>query len=304
MRGMFGFGGGLLPMAPFVRGDVGRFVASMSSILLLALVVGYIVLKWQDHGNEEADRDVQLGFKSALYAIEVLGFQAIIFGFFLILDFIFGKIGSDALSKDAMLGGIGAIIGGGGVLFGLEVVLAKSNTSEKWLPRKFFYGVNMVISLLYGASGLIWFLASLVSWASGAAFHVPLTLALVYLPAGFGTVLLYQNLFGSVQGPSGALAGGLLALGGSHVQSWGDQAGAGMSAAASGFDQMAQNAGQQPVGMGTAPAAAAPQQAAAAPAAPQPVSGQQAVACPTCGGQGRYIAQYQRYWCDTCQKYL
>jgi len=28
------------------------------------------------------------------------------------------------------------------------------------------------------------------------------------------------------------------------------------------------------------------------------------VACPTCGGQGRYIAQYQRYWCDTCQKYL
>ncbi len=26
--------------------------------------------------------------------------------------------------------------------------------------------------------------------------------------------------------------------------------------------------------------------------------------CPTCGAQGRWIGQYQRYYCDNCQKYL
>ena len=27
-------------------------------------------------------------------------------------------------------------------------------------------------------------------------------------------------------------------------------------------------------------------------------------ACPTCGGQSRFIAQYQKYYCDRCGKYL
>ncbi len=304
--------GGPLPMMQFFGGGGKAFFMGLPGMLLWAVAFGFLYLKWREKDDE--DKDPQMELKLALYAVEVFAFQAVLFGVFLVLDFVFGKIGSEGLPKEALLSGLGFIVGGAGTLFGMEVLLGSSNTAEFWRPRKFFYEVNALITLLYGVVGLVWFLGSLFSWASGQEFHVPLTLTIVYVPSAFVAVMLVKSLFGAGGAPTGALANGLLALGGTKVQSWGDQAAAGMGAAASGFDSAVQAASQpaaqpmggQPMGgMGGQPMGGeAAQPVAQQPVAAAPAAQPQSQACPTCGGQARYIAQYQRYWCDTCQKYL
>lgn len=50
--------------------------------------------------------------------------------------------------------------------------------------------------------------------------------------------------------------------------------------------------------------AAAPAYAAAAPMGAAPAGAAAAVACPRCGGQAAYVAQYQRHYCNACQQYV
>ncbi len=308
IRGLLSSLTGPLPIMHFFTGKWDVFFGGMTGLVFWALAFGFLYLKWREKDDE--DKDPQMELKLALYAVEVLAFQAVLFGLFLVFDFVFGKIGSQGFPKEALLSGLGIVIGGGGVFFGMEILLGSSNTAEFWRPRKFFYEVNALVTLVYGVWGLIGFLAALVSWDEGQAFHAPLTMMLVYVPAGLASVLLVKSLFGAGGAPQGALAGGLLALGGSKVQAWSDQASAGMGAAASGFDAAVQAAASQPAAQPAAQPVAAEPVAAAQPAAAQPAAAAPAAqqpqtqACPTCGGQARYIAQYQRYWCDTCQKYL
>lgn len=289
--------------------------------LAFAYVPAYFAMRWRENKLEK-ERDVQLGLKSFLYLFQVAAFQVIVLGVFTLIDYVLGLISSGGPAAKQMLGALGALAAAAAVFLGMEFVLAQTNAKERWYPQKVFYGINLFLTLSFGIMGFIGFFEALLSWKSGPAFHVPLARAIVYLPAGL-VLAIMQLKVSSPEGPPSTLRGGLLALGGSRMQALSDQAAAGMAQASSSIDAAAQQGGAPQAGQsgsgfsGPAMAGGSPQSAPGAQAAqpvqqqpvaqqPQAPAGGQAdpAVCPSCGGQTRFIAQYNRTWCDNCQRYL
>jgi hypothetical protein len=233
----------------------------------------------------------------------------------MVFDFVFGKIGSQAPTSEELREALGMLLGAGAVFVAMEVLIAQTNAKNKWYPQKVFYGINTLLTTTLGIWGMISFFGALLAWKSGAAFHQPLAMTIVYLPAGVVTVIMQLKL-ASPQGPPASLAGGLIGLGGSRMQALSDQAAAGMAQASASMDAAAQQQPQQPAAPQASPgpsmAGGSPQpQQPAQPQQPQaqpqqPAAGGQAdpAVCPACGGRTRFIAQYNRTWCDNCQRYL
>lgn len=296
-------------------------------VLLVAFVPAYFVMRMREKELDKEARDHQLGLKSILLLFQVVCFQQVLYGIYLLFNWLFGMIGSQGITFLAARKGIGIAIGAAGLFIGLEILLAQTNNKDKWYPRKVFYGINLMFTLVFAVMGVTGFLGALLGWESGSAFHVPLTQMFIYAPAAAVLTILQINLFGG-QSPKGALAGGLLGLGGSKLQNFSDQAGAGMAAASmamdnaaspgvspqqpqqpggapmSGGGSMPQSGAQQPQQTGGFGGAQQQSQAQQPQAQAQPSGGADPSSCPTCGGRTRFIAQYNRTWCDTCQRYL
>ncbi len=316
--------GALLPEGPIQP-------VSLLYAALLAALACIVALRLAARDEEEPDPQLEL--KAGLYGLEMAAFQSALLGVALLFAWIFGKFSDQELPKDVALAGLGIFLGGAASFFVLEVLAGFTNTEDYWKPRKFMYAINAFLTLGLGVGGLVKFLGSLVAWADGVAFYGPLATLLVFLPAGFEAFMLTKGLFGTNEKPEGRLARGLLGLFGSRVEQFGEQFGASVASVASDIEgavqQPAQQAGfgaqpAQQAGFGAQPAqqagfGAQPVQQAGFGAQPAQQAGfgaqpaqqaasqpqeQQGMVCPTCHNQARYIAQYQRYWCDTCKKYL
>jgi hypothetical protein len=281
----------------------------MIPLILLMFVAAYVVLRWRESSKDPEEQDPQLGFKSALYALQVFALLILLQGAWRLLDYPLHFLTSSKLHWKALMQALFLIVAGGGLFVGFELVLSKSNTEEHWLPRKTFYGAALVlIGVNAVASASTWLSGLLTS--KGPMWDIPLAQTLVYVPATFFVVVLYQKLFTSAEGPTGPLAKGLLALGGGggfEAMAADSDAGA-MPATGAPMDAAAQpsfpSSPSQPVEQ---PAAQQPGLGvAASPAAVSPAQPQAGGAdnCPTCGNPIRFIQQYNRTWCDTCQRYL
>ena len=294
-----------------------NFLIIIALYLATAFVPAYFAMRWRESKLDDG-RDDQLALKSFLYLFQVATLQVVLLGVYTLLDYLVALVSSGGPTTKEMLGSLGGLVAAGAVFIVMEFVLAQTNAKEKWYPQKVFYGINMFLTLMLGISGFVGFFVALLSWKSGAAFHEPLARALVYLPAGL-ILAIVQLKISSPDGPPSALRGGLLALGGSRMQALSDQAAAGMAQASSSIDAAAQQGavGGAPAQSGGAPNApamaggspgssAAPQAQPQAQAPAQPPAGGQAdpATCPSCGGQTRFVAQYNRTWCDNCQRYL
>jgi hypothetical protein len=285
-------------------------LSEMIPLILLMFVAAYVVLRWRESSKDAEEQDPQLGFKSALYALQVFALLILLQGAWRLLDYPLHFLTSSKLHWKALMQALFLVVAGGGLFFGFEVFLGKTNTAEHWLPRKTFYGAAiLLVGVNAVASASTWLSGLLTS--KGPRWDIPLAQTLVYVPAMFFLVTLYQKLFSTAEGPTGPLAKGLLALGGGGgFEAMAADSGAGMPAAGAPVDaqaaqpsfpsspaQPAEQPVAQPAGLG---AAASP--AAGAPAQPQAGGG--ADNCPTCGNPTRFIQQYNRTWCDTCQRYL
>ena len=153
----------LISLNAFMQGDYLRLILQSVNLLLVAFVPAYVIMRWREKDLDEESRDHQMGLKSILLLFQVLSFQLVLFGLFLFFDWIFGKIGSEGISSKAMRGGIGLIVGGAAFFLGLEILLAQTNNAKKWYPRKVWYGINLILTLVYAVIGVVGFLGSLVS---------------------------------------------------------------------------------------------------------------------------------------------
>jgi hypothetical protein len=306
--------GNLFSMLP--GGVAGLFFG----LLFLAFVPAYFAMRWRETKVDPGERDPQLSLKSFLYLFQVVSFQVVVYGLYMVFDFVFGKIGSEGPTSGELREALGMLLGAAVVFVAMGILIAQTNAKQKWYPQKVFYGINMLLTTTLGVWGLIGFFGALLAWKSGKAFHQPMAMMLVYLPVGVVTVV-FQMKLASPQGPPPGLAGGIInSLGGSRMQALSDQAAAGMAQASASMEAAAQQPQQpqqpqppQQPGGGPGPSMVAgspqPQQPQAQPQQPQPPqqpAGGQAdpAVCPSCGGRTRYIAQYNRTWCDNCQRYL
>ncbi len=305
-------------MLDMMMGDVRSMLMSvinsaLALILLIGFVPAYFVMRGREKGLEQEQRDHQLGLKSIILLFQVVCFQQALYGVFLIFNWIFGMISSQGITFAEVRGGIGSLIGAGALFIALEILLKQTNNKEKWYPRKVFYGINLIFTMVYGVMGVIGSFSAFVAFSRGAAFHIPVTMMVVYAPVAFLLAVVQVSVFGSKE-PKGKLADGLLGLFGSKVQGFSDQAGVGMAAASMAIDNAASQGVSQPqpgpgssFGAGGGPEAGASQPGGfggAQQAQPPAADGAGQAACPGCGGRTRFIAQYNRTWCDGCQRYL
>ncbi|MBU1219738.1 hypothetical protein KKF34_08235 [Myxococcota bacterium] len=286
---------------------------TMFIFLLPTFAIFLFIVQWAESKKEDALKDNLAMLKTGLYIVEIMAVFYAVGGVFLLIDFIFSKMTSEPLNTSALKAGLGYIIGGAAVTIAMELAIVFLGTPEKnRLPRKLAFTSMLLIFAIVAAESMLRLLASITMFPKGAAFHVPLSGFLVYVPATFFAMLYYKAIFSSDNGPVTFLPGSFVNKANQMVE----KSGVGSFGAAA-------VGGAAAAGMGGAPAASQPQQYSQPVAQAQPQQFSQPVAqaqpqqfsqpvaqapaanaCPTCGAAGRHIPQYSRYWCDTCQKYL
>ncbi|MGI0132256.1 MAG: hypothetical protein ACREDK_04080 [Thermoplasmata archaeon] len=189
---------------------------------------------------------------------------------------------------------------------------------------------SKIIALIFWILGILWVLAVVVGIAAAAAFGAGFfVVGSIFYPVIF-TVL---NLIAWMQIPSienhvtagqynaardksllwgileiigGLVVGILLLVAWSKFDSmmrWQPSMAAGMAPAAWGAPPAYAAQPYAPAGTFAAPVATAPSPAPMA-AAPAVATAPPTAPCPRCGGTATWIAQYNRWYCYTCQQYL
>ncbi len=285
--------------------------------ILLLMMMAY--MKLTRPKDEEAKPDTLLMAKTGMYILQMVMFQFLLFGIFYFIDIILSQITSHSIKFSNIKNAIGMIIGSAIVLGLLEFILIKMDTKNNYVARRTVYGFTLFIIGIVATLSTYIFISSLFEFfPKGASFHVPFAATLVYMPVFVMGCLYYKAEFSEEKEVQTFLP--------ASIVNKADQVMAQVPGAnAAGFGAM--NAyGQQPMagGYGVQPMAQQPmaqqpmaqqpmvqqpmaqqysqpvaQQPAAAPVAAAPSN-----ACPSCGQAPRFIAQYNRNWCDTCQKYL
>ncbi len=273
------------------------------TIFLVALLLLHFT------GKEETENKDQFSIvKIGLYAIQVGVLQYALFGLFLVIDFIFSKMTDAKLESDAIKLGLRIFLSSAIVFVFLEAMLIKIGTALNFRVRKLIYGIALFLVGLIGmfATGL--FLSAILKlFAKGAAFHVPFAATVVYAPLFVYGVMMYMKWFASepAEGTTQTCMPFLVGI----VNKSSAPAAAYPTAAAVAPVQPVAQQQAQPFGQPQADPFAQQQPQQQAFGQQQPVAEQTAAApagqsCPTCGGSPRYIEQYSRYWCDSCNKYL
>ncbi|MBN2722865.1 MAG: hypothetical protein JXR95_02210 [Deltaproteobacteria bacterium] len=288
--------------------------------LLMSFAVLLFIVLWNEMKKEEDERDGLLPLKTGFYLLEIFAIQYAVSGVFFFLNFLLSKMTDAALPSDALKAGLGYLLGGIVTAVGIELAIVFMGKVEKnVLPRKLAFTLMLLMFGFMATDSTVKLVGSIAMFPKGASFHVPLTAFIVFVAATFFGVMYYKAVFGgevsshtflpssfvdkanNIVEKSGVGTFGAAAMGGA--------AGMGMGAAPQQQpQQFSQPMQQQPQQDFSQPMQQQPQQFSQ-PMQQQPQQfsqpvAQNANACPTCGAAGRHIPQYNRYWCDSCQKYL
>ena len=229
----------------------------------------------------------------------------LVMGVFQMLDIILSQMTDAKIPFGDIKYAIGTLVGAAAMLLLLELLLIKFDVKGNYQPRRLMYGIAVFLFGFFGTTATFLFISGFFEFfPKGSAFHVPLTGMLVYLPVFVISAIYYKNEFVEEKEVQTFLPASFVQKADKMMA---QIPGAGMAgfggAPMGGFG--AQPMAQQP--MAQQPMAQQPMaQQFSQPMAQQPMAQPQGTPglCPTCGQQARFITQYNRYWCDTCQKYL
>lgn len=289
------------------------FVIPMVPITFL---IALAIVKLYEPKTEDYKPDPMLSLKAGLYFLQVFMFHLLVLGIFSLLDIFLSQVTDHKIPMKTIKNVLGTLVGSGVGLMLLEFALLKLDVKKNYLPRRMMYGIAIFLLGFIGILSTFFFISNLFEFfPKGAAFHMPLAGMLVYLAAFGAGVLYYKAEFAEDKDAQTFLPASVVQKADQMMAQMPGGFGGGAAPVAGGY-------GAQPTpGYGAQPMA--PQQPMAQPMAqqysqpmaqptyqqpqvqqPAPVAAAPSNACPTCGGAARFIAQYNRNWCDTCQKYL
>jgi len=287
----------------------------------ITFLIALAIVKMYEPKTEDYKSDPLLALKTGMYFLQVFMAHLVVLGLFSFLDIFLSQMTDQKVPMKTLKNVIGTLVGSGAVLLLIEFLLIKLDVKKNYLPRRMMYGIAIFLLGFIGTLSTYFFISGLFEFfPKGNAFHMPLAGMIVYLAAFGAGVLYYKAEFAEdkeaqtflpasvVQkadqmmaqmpgGFGGAPAGGAAPMGGYGAQPMGGYGAQPMAPQQPAAQPMAQQY-SQPMAQPTYQQPQV-QQPVAAPVAAAPSN-----ACPTCGNAARFIAQYNRNWCDTCQKYL
>ncbi|MBU1244874.1 hypothetical protein KKD52_08110 [Myxococcota bacterium] len=288
-------------------------------MLPITFLISLGILKLYEPKTEDYKPDPLMMVKAGMYFLQIFMIHLIALGVFSFLDILLSKVTSQSIPLSNIKYVIGTLVGAGAVLVMIELLLVKLDVKKNYLPRRMMYGIAVFLLGFIGTMSTFFFLSGLFEFfPKGAAFHMPLAGMLVYMPLFVFSLFYFKAEFSEekevqtflpasvVQKADQMMAQMPAGFGGAAaapMAGYGAQPMAGYGAQ----PMQQQPMQQQPMQQQYSQPMAQPQQQYAQPVAQQPAAAPTAAptnACPTCGQPGRFIAQYNRNWCDTCQKYL
>ncbi len=271
-------------------------------LIPIAFLITLGILKLYEPKDEDYKPDPLLHMKAGMYFLQIFMVHLLVMGVFQFIDIILSQMTDEKIPFGNIKLPIGVLVGSGSMLLLLELLLVKFGVKENYHPRRLMYGIAIFLFGFFGTVATFLFLSGLFEFfPKGAAFHVPLAAMLVYLPVFVVGVIYYKHEFAEEKEAQTFLPASFVQKADQMMAQMPGASLAGFGAAPSagfGAQPMAQPMMAQPMAQPMA------QQFSQPMAQPQAAPAAAPGTCSTCGQPARFITQYNRYWCDTCQKYL
>jgi len=272
----------------------------------LTFLITLLILKLYEPKTEDYKPDPMMMVKAGMYFLQIFMVHMIVLGAFSFLDILLSKITSQSIPLSNIKYVLGTLVGAGAVLMLLEIMIVQLGVKGNYHPRRMMYGLAIFLLGFIGTLSTFFFISNLFEFfPKGAAFHMPLAGMLVYLPAFFLGTMFFKSEF-SEEKENQTFLPASISQKADKMMSGMPMPGAGGFAAPAAQQPMG-GYGAQPMAGGYGAQPMAQQPMAQQPQYSQPTAAPTAApsnACPTCGAAPRFIAQYNRNWCDSCQKYL